>query len=83
MAVEPTVTQPPTRPRALPSSQRAAKLQRPRPRLGTFVLRFELRLIIVAPDPNKFVLRPIHPGADDGYADPSVQHHDVFFEALR
>ena len=34
--------------------------------LELFGLRFELRFIFVGPDPNKFVLWPIHQGADDG-----------------
>jgi hypothetical protein len=51
--------------------------------LKLFALRFELRFIFVGPDPNKFVLWPIHPGADDGYADLLVQRHDVLFEVLQ
>src|SRR5436190_23273698 len=51
--------------------------------LELFALRFELRLIFVGPDPNKFVLWPIHPGADDGYANLLVQHHYVLFEVLQ
>ena len=46
------------------------------------VFRFEFRLIFVTPDPDKFVLRPIHPGANDGHADFFVQADDVLFEVL-
>ena len=51
--------------------------------LKLFGLRFELRLVFVGPDPNKLVLWPIHPGADDGYADLLVHQHDLFFEVLQ
>src|SRR5215204_2990004 len=51
--------------------------------LELFVLRFHLRLVFVGPDPNKFVLWPIHPGADNGYTDLLVQHYHVLFEMLQ
>lgn len=50
--------------------------------LELFVLRFHLRFVFVRPDPDKFILRPVDPGADDGDADLFVQWHDVFFEVL-
>ena len=28
------------------------------------------------------VLRPVHPGTDDGYADLFVQRHDVLFKVV-
>jgi hypothetical protein len=51
-------------------------------RLKLFGLRFEFRLIFVTPHPDKFVLRPIHPGPRDGHADFLVQAYDVLFEVL-
>src|ERR1044071_9790967 len=51
--------------------------------LELFGLRFHLGFVSVGPDPDEFVLRPIHPGADDGYADLFVQRLDVLLEVLQ
>jgi hypothetical protein len=51
--------------------------------LQLFCLCFELRFIFVGPDPNKLILWPIHPGADDGHADLFVQRHDLLFEVFQ
>jgi hypothetical protein len=51
--------------------------------LELFVLRFHIRFIFVRTDPDEFILRTVHPGADDGDLDLFVQHYDVFFEVLQ
>src|SRR5262249_43342214 len=48
--------------------------------LECFSLGFEVRFIFVTSNPNKFVLRAVHPGADDGYAKALVERDDVLFE---
>src|SRR5215510_1125885 len=51
-------------------------------RLKCFPLGLKVRLIRVVPDPNKLVLRPVHPRADNRHADSLVHCHDFLFEVL-
>src|SRR5687768_15968938 len=51
-------------------------------RLKRLTLGFKVRLVFIGPDPNKLVLRPVHPRADNRQADSLVHYHNFLFEML-